>query len=326
MNNTEYRKSESQVALERILFSLKERGLTPSMLKTNSEYTSLDKEFSDTLAELILVLLHEQSTHALITSIANAYTSQYYKDRHEYDLLYEALSLTYIGLYSVIKKSTTRIVNKKPVKISNIGRLKVDMLFDHPESFVFNLRFYIKHGILIDLARSYGLDAERIVPDITTSDEDNESYKVDSMKFNRNNIEARKDIADSIASRITLEKDMNSLINAVIERFCARKPVAAYIYLLILANCYNPRKAVRDLKTKNFNLLFHTVLSILEEMYNINLSEYNSRTFVADKYLSSFRAISDESARARIDRLATATRADAQKLHACIVTKTNLHM
>lgn len=103
MNNTKYRKSESQVTIERALLSLRERGLTPSMLKANPEYTSLDKAFSNSLTELILVLLHEQDTHALITSIANAYTSQYYEDKHEYDLLYEAVSLTFLGLYSTVK-------------------------------------------------------------------------------------------------------------------------------------------------------------------------------------------------------------------------------
>ena len=116
MNNTKYRKSESQVTIERALLSLRERGLTPSMLKANPEYTSLDKAFSNSLTELILVLLHEQDTHALITSIANAYTSQYYEDKHEYDLLYEAVSLTFLGLYSTIKKSTTKMINGKPVK------------------------------------------------------------------------------------------------------------------------------------------------------------------------------------------------------------------
>lgn len=35
MNNTKYRKSESQVTIERALLSLRERGLTPSMLKAN---------------------------------------------------------------------------------------------------------------------------------------------------------------------------------------------------------------------------------------------------------------------------------------------------
>ena len=140
MNNTKYRKSESQVTIERALLSLRERGLTPSMLKANPEYTSLDKAFSNSLTELILVLLHEQDTHALITSIANAYTSQYYEDKHEYDLLYEAVSLTFLGLYSTIKKSTTKMINGKPVKINNIGRVRIDTLFDKPKFFVYNLR------------------------------------------------------------------------------------------------------------------------------------------------------------------------------------------
>lgn len=327
MNNTEYRKSESQVTIERALLSLRERGLTPSMLKANPEYTSLDKAFSDSLTELILVLLHEQDTHALITSIANAYTSQYYEDKHEYDLLYEAVSLTFLGLYSIIKKSTTKMINGKPVKINNIGRVRIDTLFDKPEFFVYNLRAYIQHNILTDLARSYGASAKHTESATTASDEDNESInKLDSMKYNKNNIESSTDIANSVANKITLEEDMHSLVNAVINRFCDRKPVAGYIYLSIMNGSYNPMTMVTDLKSKDFNQLFHAVLNELETTYNVDLSAYNDTNFSADKYLTSFKSISDESARGRIDRLASQTRGDVQKLHAYEVAKANLHM
>lgn len=326
MNNTKYRKSESQVTIERALLSLRERRLTPSMLKANPEYTSLDKAFSDSLAELILVLLHEHETHALITSIASAYTSQYYEDKHEYDLLYEAVSLTFLGLYSIIKKSTTKMINGKPIKINNIGRVRIDT-FDKPEFFVYNLRAYIQHNILTDLARSYGSNAKHTESDTTVADEDNESiYKLDSMKYNKNNIESSTDIANSVANKITLEEDMHSLVNAVINRFCGRKPVAGYIYLSIMNGSYDSMTMVSNLKSKDFNQLFHAVLNELETTYNVDLSAYNDTNFNADKYLSSFKCISDESARGRIDRLASQTRGDVQKLHAYEVAKANLHM
>ena len=58
MNNTKYRKSESQVTIERALLSLRERGLTPSMLKANPEYTSLDKAFSNSHNNLCFSLVN----------------------------------------------------------------------------------------------------------------------------------------------------------------------------------------------------------------------------------------------------------------------------
>ena len=326
-NNNEYSKTQAQLTLENTLQLIKNKGLIPSQLKSDSGNSLLHKELSESLTAMIFVLLHEQDTHALITSIANAYTSQYYEDNHEYDLLYEAVSLTFLGLYNVIKKSTTKMINGKSVKINNISRVRNDTLFDKPEFFVYNLRAYIQHNILTDLARSYSASVKHTESDTTVSDKDNESInKLDSMKYNKNNIESSTDIANSVANKITLEEDMHSLVNAVINRFCDRKPVAGYIYLSIMNGSYDPMTMVTDLKSKDFNQLFHAVLSELETTYNVDLSAYNNTNFSADKYLTSFKNISDELARGRIDRLASQTRGDVQKLRAYEVAKANLHM
>lgn len=227
---------------------------------------------------MIFVLLHEQDTHALITSIANAYTSQYYEDKHEYDLLYEAVSLTFLGLYNIIKKSTTKMINGKPIKINNIGRVRIDT-FDKPELFVYNLRAYIQHNILTDLARSYGSNAKHTESDTTVSDEDNESInKLDSMKYNKNNIESSTDIANSVANKITLKEDMHSLVNAVINRFCDRKPVAGYIYLSIMNGSYDPMTMVSDLKSKDFNQLSTQFLTNSKQPTMLILAPTTTRT------------------------------------------------
>ena len=48
---------------------------------------------------------------------------------------------------------------------------------------------------------------------------------------------------------------------------------------------------------------------------------YDNITFRADKYLSSFRLVDSNKARARIDRLASQTRNDVQKLQTFISAK-----
>lgn len=113
-----------------------------------------------------------------------------------------------------------------------------------------------------------------------------------------------------------------SLFNAVISRFGTRKPVAAYIYLLIMDCNYDTMTVVRNLKnTTDFNQLFHTLLHKIELDYDVDLSPYNNICFNADKYLSSFRNIDEESARARIDRLKSTTYKDVMELKAFKVVK-----
>lgn len=312
--NKGYTKPQAQVNLERYLQFIKDHGLTVSQLKADPKNASLDKEFTDALTDMIFVLVHEQHTHKLIRSIGKAYTSQYYEDEREYDLLYDTISLTYLGLYSVIKKS------------ANINRVRIDTLFDTPQYFVRNLRAYIQHNILMDLVRSYGANVKRIEPDTTVFDEDNQPInKLDSMKFNKNNLEKDIPMDEKIINKITLTNDILSLVNAVINRFYARKPIAGYIFLNIINGSYDPSTIMTQLKSKSqdFNLLFHNLIKQLEFTYKIDLSNYNSTVFNADKYLSSFRTISDEAARARIDRLASQTRGDVRKLRAYQVAKAN---
>lgn len=112
------------------------------------------------------------------------------------------------------------------------------------------------------------------------------------------------------------------MFDAVISRFGARKPVAAYIYLLIMDSHYDTMTVVHDLKeTTDFNQLFHQLLHKIELDYDVDLSPYNNICFNADKYLSSFRSIDVESARARIDRLKSTTCKDVMNLKTFKVVK-----
>lgn len=317
MNNTTYTKSKSQIDLERILHSIKDKGLTISQLKNNPENTSLNKEFFNALTDVINVLVHEKSTHNLITSIARSYSSQYYDDQKEYDILFEVISQTFLGLNSVIKKSAG--------EIDHSGRIRIDTYLDKdPELFVFTLRSYLKNNILLDLARNYGINTKHVEADFIISNDNNESIsKLDLVKYNNSNIESNIDFADSIVNEITFRDNMRLLIDAIIDRFCARKPVAGYVFLSIINDSYDPRTVVSDLRTKDFNQLFHKVLRELESTYNIDLSKYDNIIFNADKYLSSFRTVTSEAARARIDRLASQTRKDVQNLETFKTIKAN---
>lgn len=317
-SNTKYIKSTSQIALENILHFINHCGLHISQLKTNVKYTALHHDLYVAITGVIDVLVHEESIHNLIVSIAQSYGSQYYENLHEYDTLFEVMSETLIGLNSVITKASG--------EVNNIGRVRVDTYQDkEPEQFVSSLRIYIKNNICNDLARKLSRRAKHIESDSALSydDEDDEIYKADSILYNKQGIENSISLADDICKRSAYEPDMKaSLFNAVISRFGSRKPVAAYIYLLIMDSHYDTLTVVRELKeTADFDKLFHKLLHKIELDYDVDLSSYNDVYFNADKYLSSFRSIDDESARARIDRLKSTTCKDVMKLKTFKVVK-----
>lgn len=318
MKTTSFNKSTSQITLERILHFLKENRLTVSQLKTLPEYATLNQELKDALADVINVLVHEKSLHELITSVARSYPSQYYKDLKEYDTLYEVVSETYLGLYNIITKSAG--------DIDNTGRVRIDTYLDkNPEYFVYNLRKYIRNNIVLDIAKSHGTEVKHTESDtafFSDDDENDSCSKLDSVIYNKHIIESNIDFTEDIIRKLSYKPDTcSTLIDAVITRFMSRKPVAGYIYLHIINESYDPMTVVSDLKTKDFNQLFHALLHELELNYNIDLSRYNHTVFNADKYLSSFCSVDDDHARSRIDRLASQTRNDVQKIQALIDAK-----
>lgn len=311
MKTTSFNKSTSQISLERILLFLKENRLTVSQLKALPEYADLNQELKDALADVINVLVHEKALHELVTSVARSYPSQYYKDLKEYDTLYEVVSETYLGLYNIITKSAG--------DIDNTGRVRIDTYLDKdPEYFVYTLRKYIRNNIILDIAKSHGTEVKHVESDTAFFSDDNENdscSKLDSVIYNKHNIEDSIDYTEDIIRRASFKPDTCfDLVNAVITRFTSRKPVAGYIYLCIINGSYDPMTVVSNLKNGNFNRLFHSLLHELELNYNIDLSCYDDTVFNADKYLSSFCKVDDKQARARIDRLASQTRIDVQKL------------
>ncbi len=309
---TAFIKSEPQIQLESILHDLREKELTVSQLKALPKYAELNRKLNDALAAVIDVLVHEKPMHDLILSIARAYPSQYYSDRREYDTLYEVMSAAYIGLFHSIQKSAGAV--------SNIGRVRIDTYLDKdPELFVLALREYIRNNIVLDTARRHGIDAKHIEPDTAIREDAGSFCKSDSVNYNRHFIEDSIDHTEAILRRLSYKPDVcSSLIHAVIQRFLAKKPVAGYVYLLIMNESYDPVTVTADLKTKDFDQLFHALLHELECNYHVDLSCYDSTVFRADKYLASFRSADDAAARARIDRLASRTRSDVQKLRAFI--------
>ncbi len=318
MKNTSYNKSTSQIALENILHFINHCGLNISQLKSNTKYTALCHDLYVAITGVIDVLVHEESIHDLIVSIAQSYGAQYYEDLHEYDTLFEVMSETLIGLNSVITKASG--------EVNNIGRVRIDTYQDkEPEQFVCILRNYIRNNICKDLARKLNRRAKHIETDTSLSndDDDDEIYKADSALYNKRGLENAINFADNLCKHDAYEPDMkSSLFEAVISRFGARKPVAAYIYLLIMDSQYDTMTVVHDLKeTTDFNQLFHQLLHKIEFDYDVDLSPYNNICFNADKYLSSFRSIDDESARARIDRLKSTTCKDVMELKTFKVIK-----
>lgn len=318
MKNTSYNKSTSQIALENILHFVNHCGLNISQLKSNTKYTALCHDLYVAITGVIDVLVHEDSIHNLIVSIAQSYGAQYYEDLHEYDTLFEVMSETLIGLISVITKASG--------EVNNIGRVRIDTYQDkEPEQFVCTLRNYIKNNICRDLRRKLKNRTKHIETDtaLFNDDENEKVYKADSILYNKHGLENSVNLADDICKRDSYEPDMKfSLFNAVISRFGTRKPVAAYIYLLIMDCNYDTMTVVRNLKnTTDFNQLFHTLLHKIELDYDVDLSPYNNICFNANKYLSSFRNIDEESARARIDRLKSTTCKDVMELKAFKVVK-----
>jgi len=315
--NTKYIKSTSQIALENILHFVNHSGLRISQLKSDTKYSPLCHDLYIAITGVIEVLLHEESIHNLIVSIAQSYGAQYYEDLHEYDTLFEVMSETLIGLNNVITKASG--------EVNNIGRVRIDTYQDkEPEQFVCILRNYIRNNICKDLARKLSKRAKHIETDTSLSnDDDDEIYKADSALYNKRGLENAINFADNLCKHDTYEPDMkSSLFDAVISRFGARKPVAAYIYLLIMDSHYDTMTVVHDLKeTTDFNQLFHQLLHKIELDYDVDLSPYNNICFNADKYLSSFRSIDDESARARIDRLKSTTCKDVMELKTFKVIK-----
>lgn len=318
MNNTTFTKSKSQIQLENILHFLKENSLTISQLKDMPKFAALNEELKESLADVINVLVHEKSIHELITSIAQSYHSQYYKDLKEYDTLYEVVSETYLGLYNTITKSAG--------DIDNTGRVRIDTYLDkEPELFVYTFRKYIRNNIVLDVAKRHCAEVKYIESDtafFSDDDENDSCSKLDSVIYNKHNIEDSIDYTEDIIRKLSYKPHTCfTLINAVITRFMSRKPVAGYIYLCIMNESYDPMTVVSDLKTKDFNHLFHTMLHELELNYNIDLSCYDNVVFDAGKYLSSFRCVGDAHARSRIDRLASQTRTDIQKIPAFVDAK-----
>ena len=302
---TSFNKSKSQIQLERILNFINENELTVSQFQTLPEYANLNQKLKDSLADVINSLVHEEKTNKLITSLAHSENSRFDEERKEYDTLYKVISETYLGLYSVIKKS------------SNKGRIRIDTFLDKgPEYFVCELRAYIRNNIVLDTAKRDANRKKHIDPDpFFIDDEGNSCNKIDSVIYNKHNIADSNNCIEEIIKKLSFEHDLClSLIKAVITRFIPRKPVAAYIYLSIINETYVPMTVVKNLKTRNFNELFHSILHELEVNYNIDLDLYDDIVFTANEYISSFCKIDNRQARARIDRLASQTRTDIKKI------------
>lgn len=317
--NNSYIKSSSQISLENILHLLKYSGLSISEMTNNSKYKALRYDFNEALSSIIDILVHEKAIHDQITSLALSYPSTYYYDLKEYDTLFETISETIVGLNSIITKAS-KVTDKNGNThiIDNRGRVRLDAWQDkEPELFVMNLRWYIRNNILKDLARRHNINMIHTEPDTTATNDDTDSIiKSESIKYNKKGFESTPDFSEDVCRKLSFDTDAKtSLFNAIISRFGPRKPVAAYIYLSVMNQTYDPMAVVHKLKnTNDFNQLFHALLHEIECTYHIDLSHYDSITFNADKYLASFRSIDDESARARIDRLKSTTCKDVHDL------------
>lgn len=305
MKNTSYKKKNSQITLENTLISLKERHhLTSiSQLKNEAPLKDLYDQFMLDLSNVVLSILNESKIHNLVNSIAVKNNNEYYKDVHQYAFFYEACSETLLSLFDTI--------NKKDSK--NYGRVRIDVLFDEPETFVKNLRYFIKNGILLDTARRYETDVTHKESITTTKECDDDAIvnKLDSMKYNKFNISNGFNLENTVISQLAYEPDLcQNLITAVIDRFGKRKPVAAFLYGMIMLDMYDTTKVIEMLtKTSDFNNLMHTLLHAIELAYPVDLSMYKDVEFNADKYLTSLKSLSNQKAlRDRIDRLTSDTR------------------
>lgn len=324
-----YTKSSAQIKLEEILQFLDCNNLTISQLRKRTEYSSLSIELNNALADVIQVLANERSIHNLINSIAHSYGAQYYEDLKQYDLLFEVLSETILGLNAVITKAST----SKDNKVDNRGRVRIDVIQQKgPLAFTETLRSYIRNNICLDLAKHHGVELKHEESDTTTNEDGDSISKLESVNHNKNGIESSPDFSEDVCRKMAYESDnlCSTLINAVMNRFSARKPVAAFVYLNIMNHTYNPVSIVNDLKTKDFNMLFHSVLSQLKIDYEVDLSRYDNIIFKADEWISSLKSISGSSEeeilkkqRDRIDKLTSTTRSDCQSLTTFKVIKSN---
>lgn len=253
-SNSAYIKSPAQITLEQILHQLKDSELHISHLQKDPAYTVLYQDFSEALAAVINNIVHEHSTHNLINSVALSCSSQYYNDLKEYDTLFEVISETLIGLYKPITKAyKVKDPNADKIHIiDNTGRIRIDTFQDkEPELFVCTLRKYIQNNIILGLARHCKITSRHVEPDMTNAPiEEDTFHKIESIKYNKINIENSFDLENTIASKLSYTPDLCSkLITSVIERFGKRKPVAAYIYLLVMLEKYDVKKVIGCLKT-----------------------------------------------------------------------------
>lgn len=343
-----YVKKDAQIQLESILYFIETEGLKISELKTLPGYASVSHKFDESLVKVIENLLQEEVTHDMIASIATSYFSQYYDrtrktgyDKEydyyevgdhagehnkeysksnnyagEYDTFCEVESDIQVGLYSVI--------SKRAGKIDNTGRIKIDTLLDRgPEYFVRELRKYIQNGIIKDSRKKHTKEQEHFVYSTFPSDDNGNSCDLyDSVEYNSRCFEDSVNPIDDLICRLSFDPDTCfRIINAIITRFMKKKPVAAYNLLCIInaefekpKHKYNVLEVVSDLKTKDFNCLFHRVLEKIEKNVGIDLSLYANHVFTADKYIESLSKKNEIEARNRIDRLASQTRKDVFNL------------
>ena len=113
-----------------------------------------------------------------------------------------------------------------------------------------------------------------------------------------------------------------NFIHAVLDRFIESRPVACYVYFLMLLEEYNPVKVVTDLESESFDFLFKNVLTSIEAEFEVNLENYKDMNIDASEYITSLqnakplldkdsKKVKKDAARVkrdRIDRLASETR------------------
>lgn len=324
MKNIRYSKSTAQVNLERTLHVIKNSNLTINMIYSDSKYTSLKQTFYEELYAVIQQIVREKSIYSLLISASRSYGGQYYEDLKMYDTALEAIDQTFIKLHTEISKNTTKTDKdgKSTTVYMNRGRLRLDMFLDDvPETFVQRLRWFIRNNIVKDLIRRSSYELEHIECDTTaysdSGEENEEINKIESIKYNKYGIVNTSDFADDVCYNESFEHGFaSSLFEAVLHRFGQRKPVAAFIYLLVMSDAYDTVAVVNTLRDCNsdFNLMLHALIHNVERTFNADLSAFDNTTFNADKYLQSLRNIDDKSARNRIDRLKSTTCKDVLKL------------
>lgn len=304
-----YTKSEIQINFERHIYLIKAQN-SNSLASLRKTEPSLYKSFMLALYNQIASLLQERRLHTLIESI------MYYPNMHNYDCLDEVISETFLSLFKTIRRKDSQ----------NYGRVRIDVFLDAPtpEIFVKKLRCHILNNILLDTLRRYKTYSNH-TESTTIINDDHEINKLDFLAYNKNNIDSIVAFEDSVISRLAYTDDptlCKDIIIAVIERFRKRKPVALFIYNMIMLNMYDAKKVIRTLTYSTpsaFNNILHAQLLALESEYNVDLSSYDSVEFNADKYLASLRSSIDDpkALRDRIDRLVSNTRKIVYNLEVC---------